>query len=115
MTSSILSKGQNVSLPDDVERIDVVIGWTESEIEVDASALLIGEDRKVRSDSDFVFYNQPESTDGSVRFLGTSATEEGAQTRIAIDLAAAQQALSPDDDAVVVAGPDFIGGVGEGE
>ncbi|NQE66897.1 TerD family protein [Nocardia gamkensis] len=84
--SSILAKGQNVSLPDDVVRIDVVLGWTEAEIEVDASALLLRADGKVGSDSDFVFYNQPESPDGSVRFLGTSATEEGTQARIAIDL-----------------------------
>ncbi|MGW4280634.1 TerD family protein [Nocardia sp. NPDC004750] len=84
--SSILAKGQNVSLPDDVVRVDVVIGWTEAEIEVDASALLLRADGKVGSDGDFVFYNQPESPDGSVRFLGTSATEEGAQARIAIDL-----------------------------
>lgn len=84
--SSILAKGQNVSLPDDVVRLDVVLGWTETEIEVDASALLLRADGKVASDDDFVFYNQPESPDGSVRFLGTSATEEGAQARIAIDL-----------------------------
>ncbi|MFB8001426.1 TerD family protein [Nocardia sp. NPDC056000] len=88
MTSPILSKGQNLALSDDVVRVDIVIGWAEAEVAVDASALLLGEDRKVLSDSDFVFYNQPESTDGSVRFLGTSATEEGAQTRITIDLAA---------------------------
>ncbi|WP_067827735.1 TerD family protein [Nocardia inohanensis] len=88
MNSPILSKGQNIPLPEDVDRIDVVVGWTESEIEVDASALLLGADRKVRSDSDLVFYNQPESADGSVRILGTSATEEGAQTRISIDLSA---------------------------
>ncbi|MRH91549.1 TerD family protein [Nocardia sp. SYP-A9097] len=88
MTSSMLSKGQNVALSDDVERVDVVIGWTEAEVAVDASALLLGADRKVLSDNDFVFYNQPESADGSVRFLGSSATEEGAQTRITIELAA---------------------------
>ncbi|MFC8528744.1 TerD family protein [Nocardia sp. NPDC057227] len=88
MTSPMLSKGQNIALPDDVERIDVVLGWTENEVEVDASALLLGVDRKVRGDSDFVFYNQPESADGSVVFLGTGATEEGAQARIAVDLAA---------------------------
>ncbi|WP_433683421.1 TerD family protein [Nocardia sp. CA-119907] len=88
MTSPILAKGQNVPLPDDVIRIDVVLGWSESEIEVDASALLLRADGKVGSDGDFVFYNQPESPDGSVRFLGTSATEEGAQARIAIDLSA---------------------------
>ncbi|MFQ6398309.1 TerD family protein [Nocardia sp. KC 131] len=87
MMSPMLSKGQNVPLPDDVVRVDVVIGWTESEIEVDASALLLGADRNVGSDGDFVFYNQPESPDGSVRFMGTSATEEGAQARIGIDLA----------------------------
>ncbi|WP_067711101.1 TerD family protein [Nocardia yamanashiensis] len=88
MNSPMLSKGQNIPLPDDVVRIDVVVGWTESEIEVDASALLLGADRKVRSDNDLVFYNQPESADGSVRILGTSVIEEGAQTRISIDLSA---------------------------
>ncbi len=86
-TGKLLSKGQNVSLPGDVQQIDVVLGWAESGVEVDASALLLNTGGKVRSDSDFVFYNQPESADGSVRFLGVSATEEGAQARIAIDLA----------------------------
>lgn len=88
VTASILSKGQNVPLPDDVVHVDVVIGWTESEVEIDASALLLNGDRKVLSDSDFVFYNQRESTDGSVRLLGRSVTEDGAQTRISIDLSA---------------------------
>ncbi|MET9490146.1 TerD family protein [Nocardia sp. NPDC006630] len=109
MTSSIMSKGQNLALPDDVIRVDVVIGWTESEIVVDASALLLGGDRKVRSDSDFVFYNQPESADGSVRFLGTSVTEEGAQTRIALDLSA----LPDNVDAVVLAGSIGTGTFGD--
>lgn len=89
----MLSKGQNIALPGDVERIDVVLGWTENEVEVDASALLLGADRKVRGDNDFVFYNQPESADGSVVFLGTGATEEGAQARIALDLTAVPAAV----------------------
>lgn len=84
----MLSKGQNIALPEDVERIDVVLGWTEPDVEVDASALLLGAERKVRGDGDFVFYNQPESADGAVAFLGTGATGEGAQARIAIDLSA---------------------------
>lgn len=88
MTFPMMSKGQNMSLPSDVFQIDVVIGWTEAEIEVDASALLLNADGKVRSDEDFVFYNQPESSDGSIRFLGAGATEEGAQARIALDLSA---------------------------
>ncbi|MGW5317701.1 TerD family protein [Nocardia thailandica] len=91
--SSVLSKGQNVALPGEVERIDVVLGWTEPQVEVDASALLLGVDRRVRSDADFVFYNQPESTDGSVRFLGTSVTEEGAQARVTIELGAVDAAV----------------------
>ncbi|MEV0078198.1 TerD family protein [Nocardia neocaledoniensis] len=88
MSSPLLSKGQNIALPEDVDRIDIVIGWPEPAVEVDASALLLGADRRVGSDADFVFYNQPESPDGSVRFLGTSATEEGMQAKISIDLAA---------------------------
>ncbi|MEV6360130.1 TerD family protein [Nocardia asteroides] len=88
MSSPLLSKGQNIALPEDVDRIDILIGWPEPAIEVDASALLLGPDRRVGSDGDFVFYNQPESPDGSVRFLGTSATEEGKQARISLDLSA---------------------------
>ncbi|WP_306359038.1 TerD family protein [Nocardia sp. CC227C] len=109
MTSEMLSKGQNLPLPEDVDRIDVVIGWTESEIEVDASALLLGADRKVRGDSDFIFYNQPESADGSVRMLGTSATEEGAQTRIAIDLSTVPEHVHT----VALAGSLTTGAFGE--
>ncbi|WP_228002977.1 TerD family protein [Nocardia australiensis] len=105
MSYPILSKGQNVPLPGDVVRIDVVIGWTESEVEVDASALLLGADGKVGSDQDFVFYNQPASADGSVRFLGSSATEEGAQARIAIELSAV-----PDNVHTVA----LVGSVGAG-
>ncbi len=86
VTTPMLSKGQNAPLPEEATGIDVVLGWTESDIEVDASALLLGAGGKVGSDADFVFYNQPESADGSVRFLGRSTTEDGAQARIAIDL-----------------------------
>ncbi|OUS95336.1 TerD family protein [Rhodococcus sp. NCIMB 12038] len=105
MEFPMLSKGQNLSLPADVEQIDVVLGWTESDVEVDASALLLNADGKVRSDADFVFYNQPESTDGSIRFLGTSGTEEGAQARIAIDLSTV-----PDDVHTVALGGSVAAG-----
>lgn len=42
MTPPRLSRGQNVPLPVDTIRIDAVIGWAESTVEVDASALLLG-------------------------------------------------------------------------
>ncbi|WP_137723831.1 TerD family protein [Prescottella subtropica] len=109
MTFPLLSKGQNMTLPGDVSHVDVVLGWTDSTVEIDASALLLGEDRKVRSDADFVFYNQPESSDGSIRFLGTGATTEGAQARIAIDLSTV-----PDDvHTVALAGSIATGVFGD--
>lgn len=67
MEDQFLSKGQNIELPDKLDQIDIVITWDNSEFGVDASALLLGADGKVRSDADFVFYNQQESADGSVR------------------------------------------------
>ncbi|WP_329406673.1 TerD family protein [Nocardia vinacea] len=91
--SASLYKGQNVSLPNGVGRIEVILGWAEREIEVDASALLLGPDGKVSSDRDFVFYNEPASSDGSVRFLGTRVTGAGAQARIAIDCPAVPEAV----------------------
>ncbi|WP_458687100.1 TerD family protein [Nocardia tengchongensis] len=109
VVSSMLSKGQNLSLPEDVERIDVVIGWTETEVAIDPSALLLDADGKVSGDRDFIFYNQPESPDGSVRFLGASATEDGAQTRIAIDLTAVPDSVH----AVALAGSVGSGTFGE--
>ncbi|MFR9774288.1 TerD family protein [Nocardia sp. SC052] len=85
MTSPMLSRGQNLTLPAAARRVDVIIGWADSTAEVDASALLLGADQKVRSDADFVFYNQPRSADGSVRFHGADA-RSGNQARIDIDL-----------------------------
>lgn len=109
VVSSMLSKGQNLSLPEDVEHIDVVIGWTESEVVVDASALLLDANGKVRGDGDFIFYNQPESVDGSVRFLGASVTEDGAQTRISIELSA----VPGDVHSIALAGSVGSGTFGE--
>lgn len=83
-------KGQNFELPTDLHRIHVVLGWNDisGERAIDASALLLGADRKVTGDADFVFYNQPESTDGSVRQLGRTVTDRGVEERLSIDLEA---------------------------
>ncbi|MET9492517.1 TerD family protein [Nocardia sp. NPDC006630] len=83
-----LSKGQNLPLPGHICRVEVLIGWADSRIELDASALLLGADGKVFSDRDFVFFNQSVSLNGSVRFLGSAEAGEGSQARIAIDLSA---------------------------
>ncbi|MGA6207952.1 TerD family protein [Nocardia testacea] len=108
----MLSKGQNAPLPDDATPLEVVLGWAESKFEVDASALLLGVDNKVRSDADFVFYNQPKSSDGSVRFSGTETTEQGARARITIDLSSVPKNVHSIALAGSVASGDF-GTLGE--
>ncbi|MCP9624834.1 TerD family protein [Nocardia otitidiscaviarum] len=83
-----LGKGQNQPLPPHTRRITVAIGWTDPHIDVDASALLLGSGGKVGADSDFIFFNQPASPDGTVRFLGITPTDDDSvQARISIDLA----------------------------
>lgn len=88
MTVPKLSRGQNLPLSADTSRIDAVIGWGRATTEVDASALLLGTDGKVGSDADFVFYNQPRSSNGAVKFEGSTTTGPGAQARISLNLTA---------------------------
>ncbi|GAA1492590.1 TerD family protein [Curtobacterium herbarum] len=108
MAGLSLSKGGNLSLTKTSPGLTVAtvgLGWdprtTAGEaFDLDASALLVGPDGKVRSDADFIFYNQPKSADGSVEHKGDNRTGqgEGDDEQIAIDL----QALPADVDRVVV-------------
>ncbi|GIJ58808.1 VWA domain-containing protein [Virgisporangium aurantiacum] len=77
-----LSKGQNMPLT--ATAVRAVIGWSAAggAPDVDASALLLGPDRKVRDDADFIFFNQPTHPSGAVRHEGKQA---GADT-IGIDV-----------------------------
>ncbi|MET9604309.1 VWA domain-containing protein [Streptomyces sp. NPDC006512] len=65
-----LSKGAN--LPVAAPSVRAVLGWSAGPgvPDVDASALLLTSGGRVRSDGDFVFYNQPRHASGSVRHLG---------------------------------------------
>jgi len=80
-----LSKGGNVSLTKTapgLERVLVGLGWDArasdgSAFDLDASVFLCGESGKVRSDSDFIFYNNLRSTDGSVEHTGDNRTGAG--------------------------------------
>ncbi len=70
----ILLAGANTGI--DGSQIQVDIEWSPVKIggdDVDASAFLITEQGKVRSDADFVFYNQPQSKDGCVKFSASEA------------------------------------------
>jgi stress response protein SCP2 len=71
-----MSKGSNLPVP--AARVRATLGWS-SDVEVDASGLLLTSSGRVRSDDDFVFYNQPRSADGSVRHTGGAAREDSVE------------------------------------
>jgi tellurium resistance protein TerD len=80
-----LSKGGNVNLSKEapgLNKIIVGLGWDAratdgAAFDLDASAFLVKLDGKVRSDSDFIFYNQPKSACGSVEHTGDNKTGAG--------------------------------------
>lgn len=92
-------KGSNVPL--DAMAVRAVLRWTPGTgvPDVDASALLLGAGGRVRSDEDFVFYNQPRHPSGLVRRLPKRSLPEGLTDTIEADLSA----LDPSVDQVVVA------------
>ncbi|OKJ72877.1 stress response protein [Streptomyces sp. CB02460] len=59
-------------MPVAASAVRAVLSWTAGPgvPDVDASALVLGADGRVRSDGDFVFYNQPRHASGAVRHLG---------------------------------------------
>ncbi|WP_426237829.1 TerD family protein [Pseudomonas sp. TWP3-2] len=80
-----LQKGGNLSLSKtdpSLTKILVGLGWDPratdgAEFDLDASAFLVGASGKVRSDADFIFYNQLKSADGSVEHTGDNRTGAG--------------------------------------
>ncbi|UQZ90239.1 chemical-damaging agent resistance protein C [Deltaproteobacteria bacterium Smac51] len=80
-----LTKGGNVSLSKEapgLKAILVGLGWDAratdgGDFDLDACAFLLKEDGKVRGDSDFIFYNNLKSADGSVEHTGDNLTGEG--------------------------------------
>ncbi|MFD9003460.1 TerD family protein [Streptomyces sp. NPDC059582] len=85
MTHAML-KGSNV--PVEATTVRAVLRWTPGQgvPDVDASALLLGLDGRVRSDEDFVFYNQPRHPSGKVWRLGKKRVAEGLTDTIQTDL-----------------------------
>ncbi|NEA54171.1 stress response protein [Streptomyces sp. SID13666] len=77
MTSTpSLGKGANVPVAATAVRAVLTWGAGPGVPDVDASALLLTEAGRVRSDADFVFYNQPEHPRGAVRHVGSAASGE---------------------------------------
>jgi stress response protein SCP2 len=92
MTHAML-KGSNI--PVETTTVRAVLRWAPGQNVpmVDASALLLGPDDRVRSDEDFVFYNQPRHPSGKVWRLGTKRVAEGLTDTIQTDLAGVEPAI----------------------
>jgi len=74
-------------------KVLVGLGWDArasdgADFDLDASVFLCGASGKVRSDSDFIFYNNLKSSDGSVEHTGDnkSGAGEGDDESIKVDL-----------------------------
>ncbi|MEV7772358.1 TerD family protein [Kitasatospora sp. NPDC086791] len=98
----VMAKGANIALP--AAAVRAVLRWsaTPGAPDVDASALLLGANGKVRSDADFVFYNQPRHPSGLVRHLPKQQTSGGAEIIDTIEVELGK--LPADVDRVVLAG-----------
>lgn len=80
-----LSKGGNVSLSKEapgLRGVRVGLGWDTrvtdgSAFDLDASVFLLNEGGRVRSDADFVFYNNKNGANGAVVHQGDNLTGEG--------------------------------------
>ena len=64
-----LEKGQRVNV--ELQRFTIGLGWdtnssnTGVDFDLDASAFILGENKKLLSDENFVFYNNLKSPDGA--------------------------------------------------
>lgn len=80
-----LQKGGNVSLSKEapsMKKMLIGLGWDAratdgAAFDLDGSAFLLAASGKVRSDADFIFYNQTKSADGSVEHAGDNRTGDG--------------------------------------
>ena len=91
-----LQKGGNVNLSKEAPGLSnmvIGLGWDTratdgAGFDLDGAVFLVKTDGKVRSDADFVFYNNLKSTDGSVVHSGdnTTGAGEGDDETVTIDL-----------------------------
>lgn len=85
-----LEKGQRINV--DFQNFSVGLGWdtnqsdTSQDFDLDASAFILGENKKILSDEYFVFYNNLKSPDEAVEHTGDNLTGEGDDESIRIDL-----------------------------
>ncbi|QJY45835.1 TerD family protein [Pseudonocardia broussonetiae] len=102
-----LAKGGNVSLSKEapgLTNVIVGVGWdvratTGADFDLDVSAIMLGADGRVLSDSHFIFFNNLISPDGTVEHTGDNLTGEGEgdDEQLKVDLAG----MSPQVDKIV--------------
>ncbi|MFF8395860.1 TerD family protein [Streptomyces sp. NPDC016172] len=85
-------KGSNTPVPTAALRVE--LGWRAGAgvPDADASALLLVSG-KVRSDADFVFYNQPAHSSGAIRHEGKRTTDGRVTDTLLVDLARVEPAI----------------------
>ncbi|MFF5157993.1 TerD family protein [Streptomyces sp. NPDC000348] len=93
-----MPKGSNTPVPTTALRVDVGRRSGPGVPDTDASALLLA-GGKVRSDADFVFYNQPAHSSGAVRHEGKRDAGGRATDTLLVDLAR----VEPGIEAVILA------------
>lgn len=74
-----LEKGQRISMDKGLTLVGIGLGWDPNEgagydFDLDASAFMLGESRRIPSVEYFVFYNNQKSPDGSVESTGDDLT-----------------------------------------
>ncbi|MFI2618677.1 TerD family protein [Streptomyces sp. NPDC018584] len=88
-----MPKGSNVPVPAPAVRVELGWGSGAGVPDADASALLLASSGKVRSDADFVFYNQPAHSSGAVRYEGKQRSDGGVSDVLTVDLARVEPAI----------------------
>ncbi|WP_347812527.1 MULTISPECIES: TerD family protein [Bacteroidales] len=77
MMAITLEKGQRIGIV--LSKVSVGLGWDPNEgtgfdFDLDASAFMLGSNKKIPNDNYFIFYNNPKSPDGAVESTGDDTT-----------------------------------------
>jgi tellurium resistance protein TerD len=87
-----LQKGQRIDIG--LSKVGVGLGWDPNEgtghdFDLDASAFMLGSNKRLPQDEFFVFYNNPKSPDGAVESSGddlTGGNSDGDDETLTVDL-----------------------------
>lgn len=95
MPGTELQKGGNISISQispSITQLWVALGWSPRQVhdmEVDASAFILSAHGKIRSDEDFIFYNNPVSVESAVKLLPDANAAHGDDAQVfLVDLSA---------------------------